>query len=61
MASSIRARAREEGLGEVEGGGSGPYLLGGEFSGEEGGEGEEVGEGVGLGKKKGSESENRPG
>ena len=45
----------------MEGGGSGPYLLGGEFSGEEGGEGEDVGEGVGLGKKKGSESENRPG
>ena len=55
MASSIRARAREEGLGEVEGGGSGPYLLGGEFSGEEGGEG------VGLGKKKGFEYENRSG
>ena len=59
MASSIRARAREEGLGEVEGGGSGPNLLGGECSGEEGGE--FSGEGVGLGKKKGSESENRPG
>ena len=36
MASSIRARAREEGLGEVEGGGSGPNFLGGECSGEEG-------------------------
>ena len=47
MASSIRARARQEGLGEVEGGGSGSYLLGGEFSGEEGGE--VSGEGVGLG------------
>ena len=45
----------------MEGGGSGPYLLGGEFSGEEGGEGEDVGEGVGLGKKKGSESENSSG
>ena len=44
-------------MGEVEGGGPGPYLLGGEFSGEEGGEGVDVGEGVGLGKKKGSESE----
>ena len=38
MASSRRARAREEGLGEVEGGGSGPNFRGGEFSGEEGGE-----------------------
>ena len=59
MASSIRARAREEGLGEVEGGGSGPNFLGGEFSGEEGGE--LSGEGVELGKKKGFESENRSG
>ena len=45
----------------MEGGGSGPNLLGGEFSGEEGGEGEDVGEGVGLGKKKGCESEKRSG
>ena len=42
MASSIRARAREDGLGEDEGGGSGPNVLGGEdvgevFSGELGG------------------------
>ena len=59
MASSIRARAREEGLGEVEGGGSGPDFLGGELSGEEGGE--FSGDGVGLGKKKGLESENRSG
>ena len=42
MASSIRARAREDGLGEEEGGGSGPNLLGGEVSGED--VGEEVGE-----------------
>ena len=35
MASSIRARAREDGLGEEEGGGSGPNVLGGEFSGED--------------------------
>ena len=46
-------------MGEVEGGGSGPYFLGGEFSGEEGGE--FSGEGVGLGKKKGFESEKRSG
>ena len=46
-------------MGEVEGGRSGPNFLGGEFSGEEGGD--FSGEGVGLGKKKGSESENRPG
>ena len=59
LESSTRARAKEEGEAEVEGGGSGPYLWGGEFSGEEGGE--FSGEGVGLGKKKGSESENRPG
>ena len=51
MASSIRARAREEGLGEVEGGGSGPNSLGGEVSGEEGGE--YSGEGVGLGEEGG--------
>ena len=54
LSSSMRARAREEGLGEVEGGGSGPNVLGGEVSGEEGGE--VSGEGVGLGKK---EPENR--
>ena len=59
LASSRRARAREEGLGEVEGGGSGPYGLGGECSGEEGGE--ESGEGVGLGKKKRFLSEKRSG
>ena len=35
MASSIRARAREDGLGEEEGGGSGPNVRGGEDSGEE--------------------------
>ena len=46
-------------MGEVEGGGSGPYVLGGEFSGEEGGE--SSGEGVGLGKKRGLESEKRLG
>ena len=56
MASSIRARAREEGLGEVEGGGSGPKVLGGDVSGEEGGE--VSGEGVGLGNQEGSV--NRP-
>ena len=44
MASSIRARAREDGLGEEEGGGSGPNLLGGEGLGEEVVE-EDVGEG----------------
>ena len=38
MASSIRARAREDGLGEEEGGGSGPNVLGGEVSGEDVGE-----------------------
>ena len=59
MASSIRARAREEGLGEVEGGSSGPYILGGEFSGEE--VGEFSGEGVGLGNQKSVDSENRSG
>ena len=42
MSSSIH---REGGLGELDGGGSGPYVLG-EVSGEEGGEGS--GEGVGL-------------
>ena len=52
LASSRRARAREEGLGEVEGGGSGPNVLGGEVSGEEGGE--FSGEGVGLGNQEGS-------
>ena len=41
----------------MEGGGSGPNDLGGEFSGEEGVE--LSGEGVGLGKKKGFLSENR--
>ena len=53
LASSRRARAREEGLGEVVDGGSGPYGLGGDWSGEEGGEeeGEVSGEGVGLGKR----------
>ena len=46
MASSIRARAREDGLGEEEGGGSGPNLLGGEGLGELGEEvvEEDVGE-----------------
>ena len=56
MASSRRARAREEGLGEVEGGGSGPNGLGGEVSGEEGGV--VSGEGVGLGNQEGAV--NRP-
>ena len=53
LASSRRARAREEGLDEVDGGGSGPNVLGGDVSGEEGGEeeGEVSGEGVGLGKR----------
>ena len=55
MASSIRVRAREDGLGEEEGGGSGPNVLGGEVSGEDVGvvfSGEEVGLGEegGLGK-----------
>ena len=35
LSSSMRARAREDGLGEEEGGGSGPNVLGGEVSGEE--------------------------
>ena len=46
MASSRRARAREDGFGEEEGGGSGPNVLGGEVSGEDVGvvfSGEEVG------------------
>ena len=43
----------------MEGGGSGPYFLGGEVSGEEGGE--FSGEGVRLGKKKEFDSENRSG
>ena len=43
MASSIRARAREDGLGEEEGGGSGQNCLGGDGSGEDVGE-EDVGE-----------------
>ena len=56
LASSRRARAREEGLGEVVDGGSGPIGLGGELSGEDVGEvfsGEEVGLGEegGLGKR----------
>ena len=38
MASSIRASAREDGLGEEEDGGSGPKVLGGEVSGEDVGE-----------------------
>ena len=38
MSSSRRARAREDGLGEEEGGGSGPKVLGGEDSGEDVGE-----------------------
>ena len=42
MASSIRASAREDGLGEEEGGGSGSKVLGGEDSGED--VGEDVGE-----------------
>ena len=51
----MRARAREEGLGEVEGGGSGPNVLGGKVSGEDvgvvfSGEGEGLGEEGGLGK-----------
>ena len=48
LASSRRARAREDGLGEVEGRGLGPCFLGGEVSGEE--EGEFSGEGVGEGR-----------
>ena len=55
MASSIRARAREDGLGEEEGGGSGPNVLGGEVSGEDvgvvfTGEVKGLGEEGGLGK-----------
>ena len=55
LSSSTRARAREDGLGEEEGGGSGPNLLDGEGLGEEVGE-EDVGEGCsgelgGLGKR----------
>ena len=56
LSSSRRARAREDGLGEVEGGGSGPNVLGGKVSGEDVGvvfAGEEVGLGEegGLGKR----------
>ena len=56
MASSIRARSRKEGLGEEEGGGSGPNVLGGEVSGEDvgvvfSGEVEGLGEEGGLGKR----------
>ena len=56
MASSIRARAREDGLGEEEGEGSGPNVLGGEVSGEDvgvvfSGEVEGLGEEEGLGKR----------
>ena len=56
MASSIRARAREDGLGEEEGGGSGPNVLGGEVSGEDVGvvfssEVEGLGKEGGLGKR----------
>ena len=55
LSSSTRAKAREGGLGEEEGGRSGPNLLGGEGLGEEVGE-EEVEEGWsgdlgGLGKR----------
>ena len=55
LSSSTRARAREDGSGEEEGGGSGPNLLGGEGLGEEVVE-EDVGEGCsgelgGLGKR----------
>ena len=42
MSSSRRARAREDGVGEEEGEGSGPKVLGGEDSGED--VGEDVGE-----------------
>ena len=38
LSSSRRARAREDGLSEEEGGGSGPKVLGGEDSGEDVGE-----------------------
>ena len=38
LSSSKRARAREDGLGEEEGGGSGPKCVGGEGLGEEVGE-----------------------
>ena len=41
----------------MEGGGSGPYILGGEVSGEE--EGEFSSEGVGLGNQESVDSENR--
>ena len=56
LASLRRARAREEGLGEVVDGGSGPNGLGDELSGEDVGvvfSGEEVGLGEegGLGKR----------
>ena len=50
LSSSMRARAREEGLGEVDGGGSGPNVLGGEVSGEDVGE-MISGEAGGLGKR----------
>ena len=43
LSSSMRARAREDGLGEEEGGGSGPNCLGGEGLSEDVGE-EDVGE-----------------
>ena len=35
LSSSTRARAREDGVDEEEGGGSGPNLFGGEVSGED--------------------------
>ena len=62
LASSTRARAREDGLGEEEGGGSGLRLLGGEGLGDDVGE-EDVEEGWsgdlgGLGNQEGSM--NRP-
>ena len=56
LSSSMRARVREDGLGEEEGGGSGPNVLGGEVSGEDvgvvfSGEVMGLGEEGGLGKR----------
>ena len=50
LSSSMRARVREDGLGEEEGEGSGPEGLGGEVSGEDVGE-VFSGESGGLGKR----------
>ena len=62
LSSSTRARAREDGVDEEEGEGSGPNFLGGEGLGEEADEGEEMevcsGEAGGFGNQVGSV--NRP-